>query len=280
MKIIQETIQVPGFPNSQALFTGYLCSNYECIDADRLHPAVLILPGGGYEKVSDRECEPVALQFAARGISAFTLKYSVAPDTYPQALYEALTAFYRIRSHATQYHIQPDNISVCGFSAGGHLALCTAVFWKEKEIQNLLGDPKSLLRPDKLILSYPVVSSGTYGHKPSFANLLGKDAADSQLLERLSIEKQITEDFPPVYLWHTYTDKTVPVQNSLLLAMALAEKGVPLEMHIYPEGKHGLSLATYMTSQEIPYEQPYACSAWLNPAVDFIYKTDFPGSSL
>lgn len=273
MKIIQETIQVPGFSRSNALFTGYLCPNYECIDPDRLHPAVLILPGGGYEVTSDRECEPVALQFLAKGISAFTLRYSVAPNTYPQALYEALTAFYRIRTCASQYHIQPDNISVCGFSAGGHLALCTGAFWEESGIQNLLGNPGALLRPDKLILSYPVVSAQAYAHEPSFSNLLGKDSHDPKLLEHLSIERQITGDFPPVFLWHTYTDQTVPVQNSLLLAMALAEKRVPLEMHIYPEGKHGLSLATYTTSRDIPYGQPCACSAWLEPAVDFLYKT-------
>lgn len=272
MKLTETTIHAPGFPDSNARFQGYLTENHPEIDPDRLHPAILLLPGGGYNHLSIRERIPVAQIFSAAGIQVFTLEYSVAPAEYPQALCEALTALGYIRAHAGEYHIKPDNIAVGGFSAGGHLALCTAALWNDPEIQKKLGNPGAAVQPNRLVLSYPVVSSGPHGHQQSFDCLLGSRKDDRALRDRLSMEKRVEEDFPPVFLWHTFADPTVPVQNSILLAMALADHRIPLEMHIYPDGDHGLSVGTYMGNSHMEYGKNYMCSAWVQAAVNFLYS--------
>lgn len=116
----------------------------------------------------------------------------------------------------------------CGFSAGGHLAAALGVHWKEE----------GLPRPDGLILCYPVITAGKYAHADSIRHLAG----DSEM-DYWSLEKHVTQDTPPTFIWHTVTDETVPMQNSILFTESLAEKGVPVELHLYPNGKHGLSLA-------------------------------------
>lgn len=273
MRLIKTNITASGFPTSHAALTGYLVENCESIDTNRLHPAILNLPGGGYEHVSFREGEPVCMRYASEGIQAFNLEYSVAPQAeYPQALCEVLLAMVHIRSHAEEYHIDPDNIAIGGFSAGGHLALTAAAFWNNPEIQSHVGNPGSLVRPNKLVLSYPVVSSGPYAHRGSFEHLLNDRAKDSAILQHFSMETQITEDFPPVFLWHTDTDMTVPVENSLLLAMALKEKQIPMEMHIYPEGPHGLSMGNYVSNKGITREAPFSCHTWIENAITFLYE--------
>ncbi len=274
MKLIETFIHAPGFSGSGVRLEGYLTENHPEIDPGRLHPAILLLPGGGYSHLSVRERIPVAQIFSAAGIQVFTLEYSVAPAEYPQALCETLAALSYIRTHADIYHIRPDNIAVGGFSAGGHLALCAAALWRDPEIQELLGNCGNLVRPNRLVLSYPVVSSGPYGHQPSFDCLLGSRKGDNALRDKLSMEKQINNDFPPVFLWHTFTDNAVPVQNSLLLAMALAEHKIPLEMHIFPEGDHGLSVGSYMGNGNMEYGKDYMCSAWVPAAIDFLYSVN------
>ncbi|MGI6094910.1 MAG: alpha/beta hydrolase [Lachnospiraceae bacterium] len=273
MQLIHEVIKVPGFPTSRATLTGYVTDNCTSIGEDRLHPAILNLPGGGYEHVSFREGEPVCLRYAAEGIHAFNLEYSVFPQAaYPQALCEVLLAMAYIRTHAAEYHIDPDNIAIGGFSAGGHLALTAAAFGQDPDVQNRIQNPGSLIKPNKLVLSYPVVSSGIYAHRGSFSHLLAKQAEDPAILQKFSMETQITEDFPPVFLWHTDTDMTVPVENSLLLAMALKEKQIPMELHIYPEGPHGLSLGNYVSNHGVAFDKPFSCHTWIQQAVSFLYE--------
>lgn len=255
-----------------AILTGYLIDNYEAIDADRLHPAILNLPGGGYEFVSPREAEPICLRYASQGIQTFNLEYSVYPAAYPQALCEVLEAMSYIRSHAEEFHIDPKNIAIGGFSAGGHLALTATCFWNDPDIQKRIGRPGTLVKPDKLVLSYPVVSSGPFAHKGSFEKLLQEKAYIPEIRNRFSMETQITEDFPPVFLWSTDTDMTVPVENSLLLAMALKEKQIPLEMHIYPEGPHGLSTGDYISNQNVALDKPFSCHTWMQRAIAFLYE--------
>lgn len=273
MRLIHEKIQPASYPDSKAVLTGYVSDNCISADRNRLHPAILNLPGGGYEHISLREGEPVCLSYAAEGIHAFNLTYSVHPfAVYPQPLLEALTALQYIREHAEEYHIDPANIAVGGFSAGGHLALLTAAFWQDAAIQQSLGHPGTGIRPNKLVLSYPVVTGGIYRHEGSFRHLLGEKAQDPAVLEYFSMEKQITDDFPPVFLWHTDTDLSVPVENSLLLALALKEKQIPMELHIYPEGPHGLSLGNYVANHGVEWEHPCSCHTWIRDAVRFLYE--------
>ena len=154
-------------------FSGMLPGNYEEIDLERKHPAVILLAGGAYWRRTPREKEAVALKFLAQGISPWILEYSVAPHVFPQSLCEALTAVAWLRERGEEYHLDARNISVCGFSAGGHLAASTGCFWDRDFVQELLGRPGDRVRPDKLILGYPVVTSGEYAHQDSIRCLLG-----------------------------------------------------------------------------------------------------------
>lgn len=271
MKYLEKTIQIKNKLETVQL-CGYIPDNFEAVDINRKHPAVLILPGGGYEHVSERERESVAFKFLAEGICAFTLKYSVAPTAvFPQALCEAALAMEYIRTHAKEYNIEERNISVCGFSAGGHLAATLGAFWDHDFVKNVIGHNKDV-RPDKVILSYPVISSGEYAHRGSFEKLLNDQKDDSKMLELLSMEKQVTREFPPVFIWHTFEDHSVPVMNSILFAKALAENNVLTEMHIYPKGGHGLSIGTHLVVGDQDYSYKHVSSEWIDKAVDFIYK--------
>jgi acetyl esterase/lipase len=141
--------------------------------------------------------------------------------------------------------LNPDKVAMLGFSAGGHLALSQTLF-HQRDFANAPGIIPSLCSADALLLAYPVITSGIYAHRGSFSALLG-ESPKQKLLDLLSLEKQIGTNgnaaLPPVFLWHTYADESVLVENSFLLAEALRRASVPLEMHIFPEGRHGLSLA-------------------------------------
>ncbi len=231
--------------------------------------AVLICPGGGYCMTSEREAEPIAMQFNAAGFHAFVIYYSVAPCKHPQPLLDVSRAMCVIRENAGNWNINPDKIAVCGFSAGGHLTASLGVHWTKPYIQEAPGILKGKNRPDAIILSYPVISSGRFAHQGSFISLLG-DPPPKELLDEMSLELQVNENTPPAFLWHTFDDSGVPVENSLLFAQALRRSNIPFEMHIYPEGPHGLSLATEETSADglkpdahIATWMPL-CIEWLN----------------
>ena len=201
-------------------------------------PGVLVIPGGGYGHVSAREGEPVALRFLARGYHAFVLRYSVAPVGFPAALREAAMAMRWIRENAAEMEIDPHKIAAMGFSAGGHLCGCLGTLFDCPELADI-GGPE-LLRPDALGLCYPVAVSWGNTHEGSFRNLCGEDDA---LRRRLSLDVLVRPDMPPVFLWHTRNDESVPVRNSLLLAQALDAQGIEFAMHIYRNGCHGMSTA-------------------------------------
>ena len=234
------------------------------LKGSKQRPAVLVCPGGGYTHTSPREAEAIAIKFNAMGYHSFVLYYSVAPRKHPQPLMDLARSMCIIRENATQWNIISDKIAVCGFSAGSHLAASLGVHWDKEYLNSQEGIDISLTKPNALILSYPVITEGIFAHKGSFENLLGK-AAPQALRDEMSIEKQIRENMPPVFIWHTFEDKTVPIENSLLLAKALREKNNPFELHIYPAGSHGLSLATAETDkiQEGVETWIDLCKKWL-----------------
>jgi Esterase/lipase len=244
MKYLQETLTTP--LSKTATLTGYILDNSPEMDPNRRRPAVLILPGGGYEFLSDREAEPVAIQFAARGFQAFVLRYSVAPARFPVSLLELAQAMTTIRQHAAEWHVAPDQIVVQGFSAGGHLAASLAVFWHSELLQKYGFEPAAI-QPNGLSLAYPVITSGEFTHEGSIKALLGDESNDPVKRALVSLENQVTAVTPPTFLWCTYTDGLVPMENSLLFAGALRKAEVSCELHIFPEGGHGLSLANAET---------------------------------
>lgn len=246
----------------------YIQDNSPEMHPNRLRPAVIICPGGGYEMTSDREAEPVALQFAASGFQVFTLRYSVKPAVFPAALAELAAAVAMVRDNAEQWYVDADKIVIAGFSAGGHLAASLGVFWNETFLTDLLQTEKERIKPNGLILSYPVITSGAFAHRGSFISLLG--SRYDELLEFVSLENRVTASTPPTFLWHTWEDDCVPCENSLLLAQALKRSGVSLELHIYPRGGHGLSLANEETSCSNGYGIQAECQNWVSMAARWV----------
>ncbi|KAB7786454.1 alpha/beta hydrolase [Bifidobacterium cebidarum] len=238
---------ITGIDGSEARFTGYIADNSPEIDPDRTRTSILILPGGGYAMTSDREAEPVALRFLAEGFNVFVLRYSVRASHYPVALIETAEAMRLIRSNADEWHVNPRQVAVLGFSAGGHLAANLATSTGDDDMREHGYDPDEV-RPDALMLAYPVITSGEYAHRGSFQYLLGSHVQNQQMRDKLSIEKHIDAKTPPVFVWHTMTDPSVPVENTLMLIQACRAAGVGIEAHLFPEGRHGLSLADEETA--------------------------------
>jgi acetyl esterase/lipase len=263
-------IDTTGKSDYTATLQAYIPDNSPEVDPNRLHPAVLILPGGGYEFTSDRENEPMALKFASEGVCAFVLKYSCAPARFPQALCEALASIRYIRENAAEFSIDTENIVVCGFSAGGHLAASVGVFWNNSHVggKREFGDK---VKPNKLILAYPVIKHIKNNHQRTFDNLLGDDNKSDEYFIQTNLDKQISSDTPPSFIWHTYEDNVVPVQNSIAFASELVEHAIPVELHIYRRGGHGLSLGNHIVENKKDFSYRHDSSDWIDKAIRFIF---------
>ncbi len=231
-------------------------------------PTILILPGGGYRFKSEREAEPVANKFLARGFNVCILYYSTAPAVFPASMLEAMSALKYIRENLKAWQGSPDKVYVCGFSAGGHLAASVGVHWNSDIAASYFGDTE-LVRPNGMILSYPVITSDEkLAHAGSFINLLGENKDNAELLKFLSLEKQVTKSTPPAFLWTTFEDVTVPCENTMLFASALREQGIPFEMHVFEKGPHGGS-----TGEKVCCAESYKFSAWVDMACEWCLDT-------
>ena len=264
MKI--ETLKI-----GEATLTAYIQKNApEIKNADR-RPAVLILPGGGYEFVSNPENEPVALEYSAKGFQAFTLEYSVKEKgVFPVPETEVLRATAVVRARAEEWFVDKEKIALVGFSAGGHLAAHLGTQWHLPLLRETLGGESADFRPDAMVLCYPVISGIRSPHLHSFLNLTGPDPAQ-ETLARLSCEESVDGRTPPAFLWHTANDTCVPVENSLVMAGALAKAGVPVELHVFPNGLHGLSVCTYETAAGGSEDRVYPYVArWVPWSVRFL----------
>ena len=202
----------------------------------RRRPGVLILPGGGYQYTSSREAEPIALRFLAQGYAVFILYYSVAPHTFPVALREAAMAMRYIRENSERFRLDPNSVAAIGFSAGGHLCGTLGTMYDCPEVADI--GPSALIRPNVLGLCYPVLVEWGLTHETTFQHISGGNLI---LRKQLSLEKHVRRDMPPVFLWHTRSDASVPCRNSIVMAKALDEVGVDFALHIYRYGPHGLS---------------------------------------
>lgn len=293
--MIYQTVKIEIGNAKQAVLKLYIQDSHPNMYGDRKRPMVLICPGGGYEHVSPREGEPIALQFLAAGFHGAVLEYDIKEQgaEFPQHLLELADAMAYIREHAKEYAIAEDKILVAGFSAGGHLAASLACFWSEewleKEMQKALSGRKSVTKesyqPNGLILAYPVITAGEYAHRGSFVNIMGTKAekgydvlklTGKELEEKLSLENQVTKAVPPVFMWHTYEDGAVPLENSLYFAAALRKADVNFEYHVFPHGGHGYSLGTKETAivpecKEIDPQVPQwleLCKKWIRVNFD------------
>jgi len=207
---------------------------------------IIVCPGGAYEFKATHEADPIAQWLNSVGINAFVLNYRVAPYHHPSPLCDALQAIRFVRAHHERFGIDPKHVGILGFSAGGHLSASAATLFTEGDAQS--EDPvlRESSRPDVAVLCYPVTAIGTpFAHEGSGINLLGEGYSKEQG-ESLCAYNNVTENTPPVFIWHTAQDSAVPFRNTLEMTAALGSKHVDVECHIYPHGEHGLGLAQGM----------------------------------
>lgn len=257
----------------EATLTAYVCEQ-DLEVAPR--PAIVVCPGGGYGFVSEREAEPIVRKFFGAGMNAYLLNYSVkerAKDYAP--LIQVAKAIKLVRERAAIDNTDPKKIYVIGFSAGGHLAASSGTLWNLPVVRDALGitsgeAPEGINRPDAMILCYPVITVGKYTHKGTAMNVSGHEVLTEDDIKRFSLELNVDSTTPPAFLWHTAADKSVPVQNSIMFASALAEAGVPFEAHIFPHGAHGLSLANSETAVGQDYYLVPHTEIWPDLALKWI----------
>ena len=212
------------------------------LHGDQVRSAVIVLPGGAYAMRAEHEGTPIAQMLNQAGFSAFVLNYRVAPYRYPAMLYDVNRAIRYVRFYATKFHIDPDKIAVLGFSAGGHLATMAMEHF-DYGLDSGDAIDRVSCRPDAGILCYAVASLMENTHGGTFVNLFGTEHPEESLKKSLSGEFSVPDDCPPVFLWHTMDDAAVSVNNCLLMGLALKQKNIPFEMHVFPHGEHGLGLA-------------------------------------
>lgn len=249
---------VPNHP--EATLEGFLLDCEITLGQEKNRPAVLVCPGGGYVYCSPREAEPVALSYAARGFHAFVLRYSVSKDAAGfTPLEEVDWAVGYIREHAAQWHIDPEKIAVCGFSAGGHLALASGVLAKN--------------RPNAMILGYPATSAPNIPGGDFLLKILeGRDDVTDADAEKYDLIQKVTADTPPMFLAATAED-FLTAFCSLPLVNAYARLGKPCEVHIFQYGPHGYSLANEVTADGSQTMLEPAFAQWQELSVQWLHKT-------
>lgn len=284
--------------------TSYILADSAELLGGKTRPAILICPGGGYLNCSDREAEPVALRFAAMGYHAFVLRYSTymeergtVPDmnsievkahcVHPNPMRDIGKAMLVIREHAKDWLVDEDRIAICGFSAGAHNCAMYATNWNKPVITDFFGKEKELFRPAVAILGYPLIDycykkeleqeteqkeplTERFSAMTSIA-FLGTQTPSDDLLREVSPLLHVSAETPPTFIWSTVADELVPIQHSIRMAHALADKGIPFEVHIFEEGSHGLSLAD-QTTASAESQIDTAAQEWIKLAEKWLKK--------
>ncbi len=282
--------------------TTYLLQDSPELLRGKARPAVMICPGGGYFNCSDREAEPIALKFASMGYHTFVLRYSTYsegtgdfPDLSkplpikehcqnPTPMREIGQAMLIIREHAGAWLVDVDRIAVCGFSAGAHNAAMYAANWHTDVISGYFGKDKEMFRPAAAILGYMLsyyvyMKETVLKRNPmdraffaaSSTAFLGEPESSDETLAMVSPARNVTENMPPAFLWATAQDELVPVQHSIRMAHALADKNIPFELHIFEEGPHGLALSDQASAESLSQVYPDAAK-WADLAGEWLKK--------
>lgn len=226
--------------------------------------AIVICPGGGYAMLARHEGVDYARFLNESGIAGFVLKYRLGSAGYrhPAMLEDAARAVRIVRARAAEWRLDPHRIGIMGSSAGGHLAATLLTHFDAGQPDAADPIERQSSRPDLGILCYAVITMGSFTHEGSKRNLLG-DHPSPELVRNLSNELQVTKETPPCFIWHTWEDKAVPVENALMFAEALRKAGVPFALHIYQKGGHGMGLGT--STWDPAHRHPWTrdCVYWL-----------------
>ena len=254
--------------NSEASLTAYCISNHSEYPFSVRRKTLLVLPGGGYEFVSFREAEPIAIKFLSENFNVFVLDYSVREFEFPYPLIEAYAALAYIRINNEKYNVDLNYVGVLGFSAGGHLAASISCYYQDDYYANLLGVSKESLIINFTILGYPVTTTDVTLSHSSTRSLISQNRDD--LLDYFDIVKHIHHDYPPTFIWTTIEDKTVPYQNSTLFKEALDNCNVKNELCLYQTGNHGGSTCDELTVDENEAKLLKDASEWIKKASAFV----------
>lgn len=262
----------------------YLLYNSPEFQTGTQRPAVIICPGGAYLGTSDREAEPVALRFLAQGYHAFVLRYSVQ-TLFPAPMIDLAKAILTVRQHAAEWLVDPNQIALCGFSAGGHLVASLGVHWNKPFLHEPLGVSADQVKPNALILSYPVIDLELVANPPVtvegqaepvglnehvLTTVLGSFPPPGSV-EQYRLDRHVSSATPPTFMWHTADDELVFAQNALRFATALADHHVPYEVHVFESGVHGLSLGDEATDEQEQFLNPDV-QIWIDLALKWLKR--------
>lgn len=274
MVIKVEILEFKPMENTSGVVRAYLHTplTEDHVETRRLkYPSVVICPGGAYAMVSTREADPVALEYIAAGYNTFILDYSVGEEAKGFVpLMEISKTVMKIREMSDEWSCDPNQIVVCGFSAGGHLAGSLATMWDDAELKKVFDNENGKNMPNGAILAYPVITASEYAHVESIENVSGAKEG-TEKYKYFSLEDRVDKKTCPVFLWHTADDETVPVENAILMTTALVKSKVSCESHIFPTGKHGLSTCTIESGRPNAYDRKWMSLSisWLNELFNY-----------
>lgn len=253
-----------------------LSMDYVDQNPNKFKPAIIILGGGGYCFVSKREKDPVAISYLKEGFTIATLDYTTKPNVidndplYPHIYLELMAAFDYLSKNAKRFNIDKNNISLIGFSAGGHFAMSYGFMYKNEDLLNMISVDKKNLKPSNIILGYPVCSLKQSTHEDTVYNITNNDRA---LIDLLSYEGNISNDYPPTFMWNTIDDAVVPEINVRMLKDELDKFNVRNQAIQFPHGEHGLSTLDDTNTLNKNYlEELKEIKTWVKLSVDFINK--------
>lgn len=266
-----EKIEFNPVSGSAASVVGYLHTPiFEMPVRRESFPAVVVCPGGGYSMVSEREADPVAISFFARGYNVFILTYSVEEKASGFNPLIELSETVRAIRENKEWRVEADKIAVCGFSAGGHLACSLGTMWDDPELLKVYDNHDGANRPNAMVLGYPVITADEFAHEGSIENVSGCKPG-TEGYKYFGLDKHVSKNTCPTFVWHTVEDTAVPVENTLTLLRSLQANKISYEAHLFPHSDHGSSVCTDEVGSRNDYNAKWTALAadWLDSEFNY-----------